>query len=976
MQKMCLMHPEDAYLLPHLLHWVKTQRPNYMYTTVLALAVLLQRLARAFSMRSGGATAISKRNPNRVLDPVPPPASMPQPPPAGLAGAHSVAVPPNVTENPTQPTRKNKKSKAFRSTKKLDLSPRVVETLKGFVADLAAAIPLILKHAEYEQRLNPQKPGIFVPQRAPTAVDIVDVALELLEGPVMSEAAVMGRPLEEAPSSTTNNNNNNNKKQPNAAMELFRTVLAKTARTAVATTPPTTTNTSSVQEGQSITPQVPEASAMDQLKFKTFCVKTLESSQTRTVHLVEAHYDFRLLWNISCSQHSVVFVPMTGSPDLQEELAWRMTVWRVWKHQERHPALCDRRQRLLAATSSLILLALFPFFHRHPRALNANKGKKSAEKSSAASTSSDATNVNNKRPLVDVDAGTIQKKKTSQDDGDEMDVPGFPYGACDACSKQERTRHIIMHAVRQVTAYYKLMDIQPSRPPQTGYAKSSKTAIDSTKESSAGPDAAKSTAVAAVAEKEAAATKTTTPAGPGTTNITSPVEAATTAASSPPPVPLPTVQTEPRPAASKVPVPANSAPVTKAAPPSVKSTPPPLPELDLTRTEIEEALLQLVRDLAAFSTVPVLESDDWIEILKVAINMKNDADVNAADTLTPVMAESNLLYMIDRAFEAMARDDDDRMGTRVEAVSYVEEMTLASEASRATMDYLCQATTRKQKKSKLVAFVPETGVPTPRRLEEIKQQSSQMQHQQRPPPTYAMSQGKPFASNNQAVSATIMTEPMELNEWTIAILASLTAIAPSANLVQLLNGAVLAEKEQEGLSSWQNVVIPVLNKFIGRMRQSVGDNGQGPPPLEVGPDGVVRCTYHTQDTQLWAAIIQVYYRSLESILVHEKKAATAALILAESFHEALLACCYLCAARAVILTNKMQLPSPERHQIYVIMPLTGTCPYSYLKVTESFMKAMTANDSKNGNISPYEILPRLLQKEVKSSEIFVIESLV
>ena len=55
MQKMCLVDPEDAYLLPQLLHWVKTQRPNYMYTTVLSLAVLLQRLARAFSMRSQAA---------------------------------------------------------------------------------------------------------------------------------------------------------------------------------------------------------------------------------------------------------------------------------------------------------------------------------------------------------------------------------------------------------------------------------------------------------------------------------------------------------------------------------------------------------------------------------------------------------------------------------------------------------------------------------------------------------------------------------------------------------------------------------------------------------------------------------------------------------------------------------------------------------------------------------------------------------
>ena len=973
MEKMRLSHTEDAFLLPQLLHWVKTQRPNYMYTTVLSLAVLLQRLARAFSMRSVApppkkkaaivaattvgdvSTTTTAAAASSGVDPpgAPSLSQAAEPPPPGSASATPVvaAIQPKPTSTST--TAKPKKRKPFRSAKKLDLSPRVVESLKGFVADLAAAIPLILKHAEYEQRLNPQKPGIFVPQRAPTAVDIVDVCLELLEGCV----TVMNH------ETLGSHNNNNNNKPPNAAMELFRTVLAKT----------TSHNNNNNKTPQQQPKTEEPVSPMDQLKFKTFCVKTLESSQSRTVHLVESFYDFRLMWNICHDQHSMVFVPryaqehhannnnshqyaivnVTAPPNnhnnndsssrhansiLQEELAWKMTTWRVAKRQEEHPALCTRRQWLVAGAASLAILGLFPFFHRHPQAAApAGKTVAATTTATATSSSSDKVNSNNKRPMTTTEttstdpatsasstpadaAGAAKKIRSSADsvihnmadtaksgakaakEKETKIVPGFPHGSCDKCAKQERTRHIVMHAARQAVAFLQWASIN---------------------------------------------------------------SAATADAS--------------------------------ASSPNLKGDNGKSPtEADLMPAEMEQELLQMARDLADFSTVPTLESDSWIDILKAAIQMKDSDEGGDDKDENSSTAEANLLHIIDKALVALKKDDDERLGTRVEAVSYVDENSLISQASRDSIDYLCQATTDRQKKrNELIACIPETSVPTPRRLDEIKQQQQMLIKQQQggSGDPSQVSTGYQAGTNalvdqNRADSPPVMTEEMELNEWTIAVLSSLSAIGPSSMLVQQLNNIIIScsTKSIDGAAmttSWQNVIVPVLNRFIVRMHDTVGDGQkQSSLPIEVSADGVARSTYRTQDTQLWAAIIQVFYQALELILTHEEHAANSTLVLTSDFHEALLACCYLSVAKGVIMTGKMQLVNPESHQIYAIMPLTGCTPFTYLKVTESFVRAMTVttngkvNSSTKNLLGAFGALPRLLQKEVKTSEIFVIESLL
>lgn len=150
--------------------------------------------------------------------------------------------------------------------------------------------------------------------------------------------------------------------------------------------------------------------------------------------------------------------------------------------------------------------------------------------------------------------------------------------------------------------------------------------------------------------------------------------------------------------------------------------------------------------------------------------------------------------------------------------------------------------------------------------------------------------------------------------------------------------------------------------------------------MTVNAEGEVRTHHRTPDTQLWAAIVQLYFHSLESVLFFEKGAANSAAVKSAPFHEALMACCYLCIARAVTITGKIQLVQPENHHVYSILPLVGSTPYTYLKVTESFLRALSAtvpgNETSKQLMDRFGTLPRILQQEVRDSEVHVLESLL
>ncbi|CAB9520575.1 Retinoblastoma-associated protein [Seminavis robusta] len=894
LKQMGLTHPADHALLMKLLPWIQQQRPKFMYTSILSLAVLLQRMARAFACRSTNPTtgtnnkpAVAKTNNNsantaKSTTTTTPSASHHTKNATNSNGATPKTVVPAAATKPapavgtrrpsqqqqpsTQPgassnsSRPKPRRKSFRSLKKLDLSPNVVSSLKGFVADLARTLPLIQDHAAKSRRKAESSRSQL------KAVDIIDVCLELMEGEVVGYKAPPPPPppppsADGSPAANTNANSPARTAPPNAAMELFRLIL---------------------DDGTSHKePNAEPASTMDQHKFKTFCVKTLESAQSRTIEVVESYYDFKLLWNVASEQNSVRFVPTTESRMKQQEMTWKLAYYIIWKRQEEQPQLCSRRERIMAVASSMLVLSVLPLAYRPENNATTNN------------------NNNNKRPLEETTTTTngttpAKMQKTSSEGGVHAGgaTPPTPdKESHDRWKKRQDTQQIIVDAAGQASSFL-------------WWAGQSTT-------SGGGPGFAVT-------------------AAPGNTEI------------------------KPK--------------------------------------ELELEIFRVVKDLAAFANVSATASstNNWLNLLKSAIGTQTTTPTGGATTREA--AEEGLKKLVVLAFAEMQRDEETRRGTRVEAVSYIEEFTMMDQESIVRfVNNLCKVTGARQKeKNELIACIPMTVLP-PEMSDskaEIRRKSvagsTMTEYQAKPsnPRTLVMEEShSTFVSHNRAVDPPVVTEPMELNEWTIALLASLAQIQPSENLRSILNQACVGGANGEDPSSrWASVIIPLLTRFLSRMQQTVAGGAPGPLPVTVTPDGALNTSERTQDTQLWASVIQLYYFALEAIFTAERKAINATVVLSAPFHEAVLACSYLCAVRAVSITGKMKLLRLENHQIYTILPITGSTPYSYLKVTESFLRGMTVDDSMDGTsqkpVNGLGSLPRILQMEVKNSEGYVIESLL
>jgi DNA-directed RNA polymerase subunit F len=383
--------------------------------------------------------------------------------------------------------------------------------------------------------------------------------------------------------------------------------------------------------------------------------------------------------------------------------------------------------------------------------------------------------------------------------------------------------------------------------------------------------------------------------------------------------------------------------------------------------------------------------ESWIAVLVAAIGVRKSTD----ETQTVEAAVANFKKLLEMAFAEMNREEGQRLGTRVEAVSYIDEFTMMEQESIARyVEKLSSVTSARQKeRNELIACIPMTCVPPEMSDDkaEIRRKTgtnSITEYQANPAvnPRLLMLEESPdttFITLHRAVSPPVVTEPMELNEWTISLLASLRRIKPSDNLKSLLDQAQAqaVNGEQGSSQRWVATIIPLLNRFLSRMQLAVTGGAPEPLPITVNEEGEAVTVRRTQDTQLWGAILQLYYHSLESILVAEERGNNAKVVLSTSFHEALLGCAYLCVARAVTITGKINLTRPENHQIYTILPITGSTPYTYLKVTESFLRALssdTSDDDKTSKqlVDSFGSLPRILQKEIKNSEGYVIESLL
>lgn len=253
-----------------------------------------------------------------------------------------------------------------------------------------------------------------------------------------------------------------------------------------------------------------------------------------------------------------------------------------------------------------------------------------------------------------------------------------------------------------------------------------------------------------------------------------------------------------------------------------------------------------------------------------------------------------------------------------------------------------------------------------------------------------MKQMGSWASNEQAAAATqtcepTITETMELNEWSVSVL-NLSMIKPTENLLTYLKG-------DDSLHSnpLKDIIAPVLNQAVARIYQDIS-LPQEEESEEVGNwisvDPITGQVYLHQDVeitpsiQLCASVIGFYYQALEAILYEESERllldSHKIILQVEAFHRALLVCCYTCIWKAVANTRHLKVSTSHYDfTIYSLLETLESSPYTYLKVTESFHRALALHESKDQLASPLVTkLPRILQRHIKRTEVQVLDSVI
>ena len=284
-----------------------------------------------------------------------------------------------------------------------------------------------------------------------------------------------------------------------------------------------------------------------------------------------------------------------------------------------------------------------------------------------------------------------------------------------------------------------------------------------------------------------------------------------------------------------------------------------------------------------------------------------------------------------------------------------------------------------------------------------------------------------------------ITESMEINEWTEVILNSFVSsksIKPSLRLKSYLESADENRMETNSQSKfhtseitrslkWQDIMIPILNRTLNRILdytsrpifpitnhssnefslfdQSSNTTFSVNEHFHVKHDGefdLSKCesVFLVSDPQFkithevfGAALISLYYISLESILTYEtarlKTSSHRKLINSVSFHRGLLSVCHVCLAKATGGVSKgshdvdhLELFPSIPLAVHSILQKMECSSYEYLKVSEAFVRAFVINCHSmqyNGDRNEFSLgLPSRLVRYVRDIDEIFLDSLL
>ena len=242
-----------------------------------------------------------------------------------------------------------------------------------------------------------------------------------------------------------------------------------------------------------------------------------------------------------------------------------------------------------------------------------------------------------------------------------------------------------------------------------------------------------------------------------------------------------------------------------------------------------------------------------------------------------------------------------------------------------------------------------------------------------------------------------MIETLQLNEWCVAIMSA-KEVKPSQRLLLYLEASdddVVKQSEANSLISgvhedrdtvgWRSKIVTILNRGIYRLTNEGTIDTPNRNKKFVVDSKTGELTFDSvrasdPDAQLCVALVTFFYHALECTIFQEtlrqNTASHPKLIQNDVFHRALLSFCYVCILKGFSGSGK--LPLSDRHQglqLYQILQLLESTPYSYLKTSESVARALRFDKGRPRTSLPHtSSLPTVLERHLSLCEIIILDS--
>jgi hypothetical protein len=218
----------------------------------------------------------------------------------------------------------------------------------------------------------------------------------------------------------------------------------------------------------------------------------------------------------------------------------------------------------------------------------------------------------------------------------------------------------------------------------------------------------------------------------------------------------------------------------------------------------------------------------------------------------------------------------------------------------------------------------------------------------------------------RSLMPTVISESMELNEWTISLL-SVKDIEPTAHLVELLD-KISTEKK----GGWKDDLPRIVNRaLLLLLQQSLTEKVGRKSSVSINVFGKVSVAGDmTHDKALCKAVVVLFYHALEAVLMHATNEQTKHPL----FYRSILTCCMACVVPAMGATHKIN-PQVQSVEIHSYLKMTENSPMSFLLFAPLFREILKRHNSETESLL-LQGLPLIVQREFLKAETAILDTLL